>query len=781
MRPESVNELFPSPLFAFVANPIMLGWLAAASAPIIIHLLNKRKYREAPWAAMSFLLAAIKKNSRRVQLEQWLLLALRTLLIVLVVVAAAEPGFRGAEQLLDSRERVHRVIVVDGSFSMDYRPTGELSYFQQARHLAERIIENGREGDGFSLVVLGSPSRTVVGAPLFNKSEMAKIVAEQKQPHGAGDLTNCMNELDRLLKKSQELHPQIRRRTVYFLTDLGKHTWEPSAAERSVDAVAEFKARCERWGTDTVVSVVDVGVGDGENAAVVNLETDEPYGVVGLPSTLRTVVRNFGRQPRPNVAVSLLLDGRKVEEKSLDLEPDGETTVVFDYPATNPPRQPGSEIYSVELSPDRLEVDNRRYLVLESKAKLRVLVLREAIISAEEEFGLENLVTALKLRPGVEPGAPSPVEVDVETDDVLQRRELSDYDCVVLVDLKRMTPSAVKILNAYLREGGGLVTWLGPSADVSTYNELLADGASRILPAKLGTVVAEPQYKLNPLKYEHPLIAEFRGQDQGNLLNTPVYRYYKLNLADRPQTRRALEFLNEAKDPLIVSEAIGQGRSLLIATSPQASWTTMPLSPGFVPIVQELLSYSSGGHVARGSRLVGEPLTGTVRRTTSSAKVTVLPPANPHDDITGARPPAAEQKAEAGGETAIPPAKNNDALAAEVAPQGDYFRWSFADTLESGIYTVAISAAQDVTERQAVNVDSRESRPTKLPPARLTELPWSTVRFLYNTDLQDFAEPAQTYVASGEANPIHRWLLFSALAVALSETLLAGRAGRLRR
>ena len=65
------------------ANPLMLWGLAGASLPILIHLLNRRKFREERWAAMRFLLAAIRKNQRRVRIEQWLLLAIRTLIILL--------------------------------------------------------------------------------------------------------------------------------------------------------------------------------------------------------------------------------------------------------------------------------------------------------------------------------------------------------------------------------------------------------------------------------------------------------------------------------------------------------------------------------------------------------------------------------------------------------------------------------------------------------------------------------------------------------------------------
>ncbi|MCE9603987.1 MAG: BatA domain-containing protein [Planctomycetia bacterium] len=803
-----ITDLFSSgitPLLAFVANPLMLGWLAAASAPLIIHLLNKRKYREAPWAAMQYLMAAIKKNSRRLQLEQWLLLAVRTLLILLVVVAAAEPGFRSAGMLVSSGERVHRVIVVDGSFSMNYKPTGERSYFEQAKQLAERIVDRGREGDGYSLVVLGTPSRTVVATPLFRKEDVRAIISDIVQPDGAGNLTQCLNELDRLLAKGRESHPQIKRREVYFITDLGKQTWDPAGNERSTDAIAEFRTRCERWGAETAAAVIDVGLNDAENAAIVDFTSDEPYAVVGLPSTLRAVVKNFGRSPRQGITAMLHLDGRKVEEKLLNVEAGGETTVVFDFPASNPAREPGSRVYEVEISSDRLEIDNHRRLVLETKPQLRVLLLHEPVVSDEETYGLENLETALRLKPGAESVAASPVRVDVETDDILQRREIGEYDCVFLVDLKRLAPASARILYSYVREGGGLVTWLGPRADAKSYNDLLASGPERILPAKLGPIVAEPQYKLNPLKYAHPLMAEFRGQDQGNLLNTPVYKYYRLDDAGNPLTLRALEFLNNAKDPLIVSEPIGAGRSLMVAVAPVASWTTMPLSPGFVPIVQELLAYACSGRTSRTLRTVGEPLTGSLRRTTASAKVTVLPPAADEDlssdaarlpETKPAAAPTPTATATADKANAKPTATadgerdrtistaarrpSSNGIAAEIVSQGEFFRWTFADTSQSGIYTVRISGSTDSVERYAVNVDARESDPAKMAPNRLTDQPWSGIRFSYDTELQDFAEPTQTFVASVDENPIHRWLLMTALAAAIAETWLAGRMGRRR-
>ena len=79
-------------LLAFgFANPWLLWGLALGAVPILIHLLHRRTYRETNWAAMRFLLEAARKNSRRMRLEQFVLLAVRTLLLLFAALAFAEP------------------------------------------------------------------------------------------------------------------------------------------------------------------------------------------------------------------------------------------------------------------------------------------------------------------------------------------------------------------------------------------------------------------------------------------------------------------------------------------------------------------------------------------------------------------------------------------------------------------------------------------------------------------------------------------------------------------
>ena len=60
---------------AFITPAFFAAGVLLASVPIIIHILNRRRFKIVNWAAMEFLLRALRKNRRRLRFEQWLLLA----------------------------------------------------------------------------------------------------------------------------------------------------------------------------------------------------------------------------------------------------------------------------------------------------------------------------------------------------------------------------------------------------------------------------------------------------------------------------------------------------------------------------------------------------------------------------------------------------------------------------------------------------------------------------------------------------------------------------------
>ncbi len=252
------------------ANAPLLYGLAAASVPILIHLLNRRKFREVHWAAMRFLLAAIRKNQRRIRIEQWLLLAIRTLIILLVVSAMAKPFLEAFGMVIAGR-RVHRVLVLDASLSMGYTSAGT-SRFDQAKAVAAQLVKESRQGDAVSVVLMGQPPRVVIGDPSPNLKEVEKEVGELAITHGGVDLAATFEAVDRVLDVSS-----ISQKEVIFLTDLQAASWR--SPSQSTEGFKRVLARIEARHPRSVL--IDLGKSGGENRAVTDLKLDVPVVTVG--------------------------------------------------------------------------------------------------------------------------------------------------------------------------------------------------------------------------------------------------------------------------------------------------------------------------------------------------------------------------------------------------------------------------------------------------------------------------------------------------------------------
>src|SRR3989442_6299424 len=93
-------------LQSFLNPAYLFAGLALISLPIIIHLINRMRFKRIRWAAMEFLLKSQKRNRRRLIIEQLILLALRCLLVLLAgflvarFVGATGPGGDGATHIV---------------------------------------------------------------------------------------------------------------------------------------------------------------------------------------------------------------------------------------------------------------------------------------------------------------------------------------------------------------------------------------------------------------------------------------------------------------------------------------------------------------------------------------------------------------------------------------------------------------------------------------------------------------------------------------------------------
>jgi hypothetical protein len=696
----------------------MLGWLAAAAAPLLIHLWSRRRYREVPWAAVTFLLAAMCKNSRRIQLQQWILLAVRTLMVVLVVLALAEPHGHNLAAGIGGVP-THQVIVIDTSFSMAYRDHDE-TLLAKAKQLAGELVQQSRAGDAFTVITLADRPRQIVSRDVVDRSSVVAQIETIQQSQGGANLAATLDTVSAAVQLDAKERERWTRQEVYFLSDMQHRTWAADAIDAQLSELAK----------SATISAIYVSVPQSANLAVTNVRSSVSYVTVGQEIAFDATLHEFGDQPRKQVRVQFLVNDAPVGEQTVEVPAGGDASVRF----THRFRDSGSHSVAVRAAGDQLEIDNTRWLAVPVEQEIKVLCV------AGDPEDAKYLAAAL----APDPTAESAIRPQVITEGEFADTKLPDYQCVFLSNIAQLTADEAKRLQQYVEQGGGLAIFLGDRIQANSYNALVR-GEHLLLPAALGEIRTEPQFGVDPLEYRHPIAAPFRGRERAGLLTTPVGRHFQLKIpGEHSQAEKALALPNG--DPLVVTSTLGRGRIVLVATAGSLAsvdrasgepWTTWPAWPSFLPIVREILAFAVGGRHEQWQALVGEPLMATL---TSDAAGNDL-------------------------ELTRPDARKVSLRAAATSPDQ---AWRYEDTDVTGIYSLRQGGAG--VARFAVNVDTRESDlarvdPQKLPSELAVRSDWQSV---------------DKVVASGVV-PARFWnrsLLWAAAALALLELCLAWLFGR---
>jgi Aerotolerance regulator N-terminal/von Willebrand factor type A domain len=714
------------------ANVPLLYALAAAGVPVLIHLLNRRRFKEVTWAAMQFLLAAVRRNRRRIRIEQWLLLLVRTLVVILVVMAMAKPFLETFGAVISGR-RTHRVLVLDDSLSMGYT-SGESSRFDQAKELAGQLVKDSRQGDVISVILMGDPPRVVIGDPSPSSSEVRKEIGELELSHGGTDLAATFEKVVAVLEVSP-----IQQKEVIFLTDMQAASWRPPAeAFGTIKRLLErVEDRRVRW------VVIDLGKTGGENRAVTDLQPGAPFVPVGTTALIRTVLRNFGSTPSDGVRVRLTVDGRLGPEESFDLRPGEDVPAVFPYQFSSP----GDHLVEVSIDDDPLSLDNRRYMVVPVRDALKVLLVDGHFKS--EPYQAETDYLAQALSPTEElPGSPRPIRVEVIPESQFLNRELADYDVAVLCNIAQFSQRDVTALDDFLNQGGGVVIFGGDQVVPENYNRLLYADGKGILPASIGPSVGDASRRqggsfFDPLGYRHPIISEFQGESgpvTAGLTKARTWQYHKLVLPKDTKAEVVMAFENG--DPAIVELERRRGTVVLVATSADAGWTDWPVHKSYLPVTQQIVMRASAGRFAERNIRVGQPFDQSFPAAGAGAAVTVIPP-------------------------------KGQSVATKLQAAGGVSRFHFEETDLSGRYQVRIGPPLSVESSFAANPNPAESDLTRVERGELEkDVPgWS---FLYLTNSRELAKDTGSVGRRGE---LHRPLLYGLFALLLVESFMAWRFG----
>ena len=578
-------------------HPLLLLGLAATAIPVVVHLLNRRRYVDVTWAAMRFLRVADDRSRRRRQVDDWLLMLLRAGILALLAVAAAGPVLG---RLVPVAGSVTAVLVIDCSASMT-GTDGVASRFDRAKAVAARRLADLPAGSAVAVLMASDTVQPLVPSPTRDLSLAAKLIAAAPVTDRGSDL------LPAVRAAADVLHVATGAKELDVITD----------GQRAAFARRDDIAAVLRSATDVSARIAVVGPDVTADVSVTDVRPAGDLTPAGRPLRFEATVANGGTEPVHDLPVRLSIDDAApaAEATVADL-PAGESRVVALY-AKLP--TPGQHAVTASVPPDRLPADDRRTIIVRAPDRVRVLLVDadQGDRSAAAFLHAALLPIPADRRPDYF------VQVDVVPPSAVGTTKLDDYAAVVVAG----TPDAAAY-GAYVRNGGGLIVFPGPGG--------VAD-ATHLLPAAIGPLHGDASHPL-PVSagpFDHPIAAVWNDPANGTPAAVHVFHAHALTpdavtTADAGPPRVVLRFADG--QPLVVERAFGRGRSVLFAIAADTAASDLPDRGGlFVPLVYRCLAAA----VARGGEsltvAVGQPLVGTAAVTDVGHPATVRTPTGTAD------------------------------------------------------------------------------------------------------------------------------------------------------
>jgi hypothetical protein len=405
----------------FLNWSLLIG-LAAIAIPIIIHLLNRQRATIVDWGAMRFLQDSMTSRSRRILIEEVILMALRCLAVALLALALARPFLpahttipwavvlpafligamllgmavamwsvrrtrlillgissfllvlaiggslaeyylQGKRWSLSGGER-DVVIVIDGSGSMQV-PIDGRSNFARATDEARNVVESLKPADTVSLIVAGSVPRPLITNPTADRKEIDEALTTATPLGGTMRIIDSLEAANASL--AQGANPGKK---IVVITDGQALGWDVRSEARWQKVEADLK---EFTVPPQVLLRTMPMPSSLRNAAVSDIRFSRR--VIGTDRTVRidVSVANSGTVGLPPMSVELWVDGLSVaRHESGDIRVGAAETVRFDHRFD----KPGVHLVAAKVvSEDELPSDNTGQRVVEVVDRLPVLLV----------------------------------------------------------------------------------------------------------------------------------------------------------------------------------------------------------------------------------------------------------------------------------------------------------------------------------------------------------------------------------------------------------------------
>ncbi len=547
--------------------PWFLAGVAALALPVYLHLLRRHKVQPRPFSSLMFFERRTQSSIKHRRLRFYTLLALRLGMLALLALLFAQPFLTRPADKASGRKLI--VIAVDRSFSM--RAANHLA---EAKRGALAAVDRVRGGDAGQVVAVGSKVETMtepVSDPGVLKAAV-NAIAPGDEASSYAEFSRFLRGLPPALKMPVEAH---------LFTDVQQSSMPSAFPDLALApgvklSVHPIGSVAPNWAVEAVTA---------------------PSAVYGAGKVrVGATVAGFGT-PAARRSVSLVVNGRATESKTVDVPANGRSSVEF---AGFEPAY-GFNRGEVRIdAADKLPGDDVFRFATERTETRRVLFVRDA------------RQTPSYFKAALQAAAGSQYDVETVTADQSANLDPSKYAFVVLADTGALPSAFEDRVSSYVRRGGGLLVEAGPSCVARNHIPVVNLKAGDTGYAGRSGDRFQTAARLDA---SHPAI-----RDAAVLEGVRFYWNVRIDPGDAAVLAR---LSNES--PLLVERHIGEGRALVLGSTLDNVTNDLPVHASFVPFIERIAAYLSGPVAGSPSVPVGSTVVLRTERE-RAAPVMVLDP-----------------------------------------------------------------------------------------------------------------------------------------------------------
>ncbi|MDB6150811.1 MAG: rane protein, partial [Chthoniobacter sp.] len=561
----------------FLNSALLPGLLVLTGLPLLIHLLNLQFPRLFQFSSIKHIQASIAQRSRLFRWRHLLLLLLRTVFLVLLLLAFLKPLLPRFGSAAEAAQGRAVIVIVDHSLSMEHKGGG-VSSRQRAEAEADKIFATLGADDTVNVILAGQSPRSCFVELSHNHTEAKRFVANA----GAGFTRADLSQATALAVRS--LGQGAARSEIYYLSDFQRRNW---AAVDFTPVPAQAR-----------LFFVDVAPPIRDNHAVLGASINQSQILAGDTVSVEVEIGNFRDQPLQE-QLKVVLDARSTFEKEVSVAPWSTAKVTLPVP----PGGAGLHLCEISLPPDDLAQDDRFFLTIPVLEKEGILLVSD--VPEPQQDALRFLTTALNPYENL---AGSLLPQHIVAADVTNAR-LAGVKKVFFTRAGPLNEGAARLIGDFLFQGGGVVYFLDGEHDGANLSAIERAMGSTPLPLRLGKRraaqnVGSAAQQIIRGDFKSRYLRLFRGEMRQNLALLEFYDLY-----EAAPTGAGNVLLTYADDtPAMAATNHGLGTMLLMNFSVSEFSSNLARQRIFPAWMQEIVKNLTSDEPLPAASIVGQPI-----------------------------------------------------------------------------------------------------------------------------------------------------------------------------